>query len=408
MNTNFRIVPIFMALAIQVIASAAFGVNCGSAHNLPSILLLDEAIAPKKVPFARLHYRKDPDGQNIKIAVVLKNQYQPAMETELRRQGYSGIAIRDPSHAEIENLNDFILGPEWVRPIMKTPSSITQWLADRSGSERSQLKRKMRASERPGEVTVELKDLTLRDYAIWHTSLFTPEILTLPGAIPGWPDVAAFAKRFSLKLSTDADLDQKIPNFQGIFFRNSNGELIGGNLIHFNETENSLTVRASAFAEAARAKYELGVRGMVVLIETAIARNIEYLSYGTDPNLFGMDASVGLAQFKAGLGMSMTPATMLPGYQLIKIFETSHQKLDSQSNPLYQGIVMFAIAGSGKERVSRYQQALALMSTSSENSQTTLDQKMKGLQGLFVGTQVGAAAGAPNAKLPAGMQLIRN
>ena len=235
----------------------------------------------------------------VKIAVFQDEQYHPGLEQHLVAEGYFAVVVRDPDPSEIDKYRDYLLAPEWIRWIMPTPPSIEAWIESRSGShDRYKLRKKLKASERQrGRVRADIAPLTAEDYSTWYKRLYFPEIGGRKGGVLFWPEPGNLAQKVTLTA------EGVVENFLRIFLHGPDGDLIGGELWAVNADENSLTIRAAAFERKAQTDYELAIRALEELRICAMSRGLNWLSYGTDPNLFGVDTGIGLQRFKATLGM---------------------------------------------------------------------------------------------------------
>jgi hypothetical protein len=353
---------------------------------------------PAATIYTRTHSRhQEGSSEPVKVAVLTADQYSPELDGILEKLGYFGVAIRDPESSVIDARADFHLVPEWVRWVMKAPKSVENWIEGLGPSDaRNQMKRKLKKSRIPGEeVRVEIAPLTIGDYALWHKTLYVPEILTKPGAIPAWT-----AEKFGDHEVVRTNPGQLVPDFERVFFYSKTGELIGGALVSTDKAEESLTIRAAAFEAAARAKFELAVRGMEEVITLGAARGAKIISYGTDPNLYGVDSIVGLERFKASIGMQAIPSPM-GKTQLLKIFASAHPQLGSvQEGEGYQGVVMFAYQFEGI-RSTRYEVLSSWLRPPSElSTEIKAERAMKHMRVV----QVGAAPGSNEIKVPKGME----
>ena len=120
-----------------------------------------------------------------------------------------------------------------------------------------------------------------------------------------------------------------------------------------------MTIRASAFEQKARAKYELAIRGMEESIGFATSLGYKWLSYGTDPNFYGADIGTGLQNFKASIGMK--PVIPKVGtFQLIKILNKNLSQINSATGEK-PSVLIFAIGINDlSDRTLGYQHLLPL------------------------------------------------
>ena len=178
--------------------------------------------------------------------------------------------------------------------------------------------------------------------------LYLPIIGGKPGAILFWPKAEALSKR--AKVTPVGD----VVNFRRIFIYHKDGSLIGGSLWSLSPTQSSLIIRAAAFEQKARAKYELATRVMVEAILYANAHHLLWTSYGTDPNFYGIDMGIGLQSFKAGTGMK--PVLCKVGsFQLVKILDENLNQIRSADGE-EPSVLIFTIGGNDlSERAMGYQ-----------------------------------------------------
>jgi hypothetical protein len=341
----------------------------------------------------RIHYRKLGDEQRpVQFAVLPASQFRRGLEDELRRLGFDGIAIHEPSDLEIAELADFHLAPEWVRWLMPCPTSGDAWIDGLPGSDaRNQMRRKLRASS---GVRVAAAPLTLSDYDSWHRQLFVPEILSKSGAIPAWPPVSGLANKLKLPLPAEPD-GTVVPDMLRIFMYDESDRLIGGSLLTVGELDSTLRTRAAAYESHSRAGRELAVRGMHAMIGMGNALGIASLSYGDDPNLFGMDVTLGLARFKVSIGMRPVPSG-IGGFQLIKVFCATAARLGAD------GLLCFGVPSRGAARIAACRR-LGLL----PRAQLTCQRQIESMQADVAGLQIGSEPTASAVRLPKGMPLVR-
>jgi hypothetical protein len=291
----------------------------------------------------------------------------------LESRGYDGIAIRSPTDSQIAAHPDFHLVPEWVRWTMPCPASPQAWLEGLTGSDaRSQMRRKLRASD---SIRVQTAPLTLSDYQSWHQQLYVPEVLSKSGAIPTWPEVGGLSNKLQVSLPPVADATV-VPGMLRMFMFETDGRLIGGILATHDAAGRMVRIRAAAYEAVSRARRELAIRGMQQLILLGNELGCDSLSYGDDPNLFGIDATLGLARFKASIGMrpSVSPLGQL---QLLKLFPGTTQRLaEDAAEELSCGVLCFAIPQRDAKHIN-------------------------------CALQIGADAAAPAVRVPKGIPLIR-
>jgi hypothetical protein len=348
-----------------------------------------------RVAHTRVHFRVLPDEQRpVQFAVLTSSYFRRELEHELEARGYDGVAIREPSDLEIAELQDFHLVPEWIRWVMACPASGADWIEGLPGSDlRSQMRRKLRAS---AGVRVETAPLTLRDYAAWHSLLYVPEILSKCGAIPSWPPVGELGAKLGLPLPAVADATL-VPGVLRMFMFDENERLIGGALLSVDEVERTLRLRAAAYEASSRAARELSIKGIHAMIEVGHSLGAAYLSSGDDPNLYGVDVTLGLARFKISVGMQPVPSAV-GGFQLIKIFEQAHSRLDAQAS----GLFCFGVASRGAARIGSLIRLGSLA-----RAQLPYQQKIELTRADMAGLQIGGAPTASAARVPKGMPLIR-
>jgi hypothetical protein len=359
------------------------------------LTILEELVPAQRVAHTRVHFRTLQSGQRpVQFAALTASHFRRELEPELEARGYDGIAIREPSDLEIAELQDFHLVPEWIRWIMPCPASAAAWIEGLPGSDlRSQMRRKLRAST---DVRVETGPLTLRDYHAWHTQLYVPEIMSKSGAIPSWPPVGELGAKLNLALPSEAD-DTVVRGVLRTFMFDASDRLIGGALLSVDEVEGTLRLRAAAYEAVARAAKELSVRGIHEMIEVGRSVGAAYLSSGDDPNLYGVDVTLGLARFKLSVGMQPVPS-MVGGFQLLRIFDEAHARLDAEGS----GLFCFGVAARGAARIGSLIRLGSLA-----RAQLTYQQKIELTRADLAGLQIGGAPTASAARVPKGMPLIR-
>ena len=261
-------------------------------------------------------------GTHTKIAVFQDEDYNSSLEHDLISEGFFAVAIKDPKPSDINGHPDFILAPEWIRWLMPTPESSETWItALGSSHDRYKLRKKLKAiHNQSSDVRVEISPLSITDYNIWYENLYLPEIGGKTGAILFWPKAESLSKKVTVTSSGE------VVDFFRIFMYHQAGSFIGGALWSISPSENSLTTRASAFEKNARGKYELAIRAMDESRVFATSHGLKWLSYGTDPNLFGVDVGLGLQMFKARNGMKPVLARV-GSIHLIKILNKNLNQL---------------------------------------------------------------------------------
>jgi hypothetical protein len=365
------------------------------ASILSTRLTLLEELVGARVAHTRVHFRTLPDEKRpVQFAALSAAYFRRELEHELEARGYDGVAIREPSDLEIAELQDFHLAPEWIRWIMPCPHSGADWIEGLPGSDlRSQMRRKLRASS---GVRVATAPLTLSDYDAWHSQLYVPEIMSKCGAIPAWPPAAGLGAKLNLPLPSRPDATI-VAGVLRMFMFDECDHLIGGALLSVDEGERTLRLRAAAYAAAARSARELSVRGIHEMVELGHSLGAAYLSSGDDPNLYGVDVTLGLARFKISVGMQPVPSP-LGGFQLIKIFDDAHARLDPQA----AGLFCFGVASRGPARIGSFIRLGSLA-----RAQLPYQQKIALTRADMAGLQIGGAPTASAARVPKGMPLIR-
>jgi hypothetical protein len=359
------------------------------------LTILDELVPGPRVGHTRLHFRDLPNERRpVQFAVLAASYFRRELEPELEARGFDGVAIREPSDLEIAELQDFHLVPEWIRWVMACPASGADWIEGLPGSDlRSQMRRKLRAST---AVRVETAPLTLIDYHAWHTQLYVPEVMSKCGAIPSWPPVAGLGAKLNLALPAQPDATI-VCGVLRMFMFDESERLIGGALLSVDEVERTLRLRAAAYEAGSRAAKELSVRGIHAMIEVGRSLGAAYLSSGDDPNLYGVDVTLGLARFKISVGMQPVPSAV-GGFQLVKIFDDAHERLDAQA----AGLFSFGIASRGAARIGSLIRLGSL-----PRANLPYQQKIELTRADMAGLQIGGAPTASAARVPKGMPLIR-
>ena len=359
------------------------------------LTILEELASAARVAHTRVHFRTLTGEQRpVQFAALSSTHFRRELEPELEARGYDGVAIREPSDLEIAELQDFHLVPEWIRWVMPCPASGAEWIEGLPGSDlRSQMRRKLRASL---GVRVETGALTLCDYEAWHTHLYVPEIMSKAGAIPSWPPVAALGAKLNLPLPPVADATE-VPGLLRMFMFDSDDRLIGGALLSVDEVERTLRLRAAAYEATSRAAKELSVRGIHEMIEVGRSLGLTYLSSGDDPNLYGVDVTLGLARFKISVGMQPVPS-LVGGFQLLKIFDEAFERLDAHA----AGLFCFGVAARGAARIGSLIRLGALA-----RANLPYEQKIELTRTDVAALQIGGTPTASAARVPKGMPLIR-
>ncbi len=282
-------------------------------------------------------------GTQTTTAVFENEAYSSDMEAGLVRAGFFAVAIKDPLTHQIFQYPEFALAPEWIRWVMPAHASAEAWIdALGSNHDRYKLRKKLRkAASQDCDVRIEIRALTANDYALWHDTLYLPEIVNKPGGIRYWPKPSALSKKLTLMPSGE------VSDFYRIFMYENDGSLIGGSLWSLSPSESCLTIRAAAFEKKARAKYELAIRGMEESRLFALSRGLKWLSYGTDINFYGVDTTIGLQMFKASIGMKPVLAR-IGSVQLIKILDRPLKQIHSAAtgHPPQPSVLIFAFGGS--------------------------------------------------------------
>jgi hypothetical protein len=365
--------------------------------------ILEELLSGPTAAHTRVHFRTLGPGQRpVQFAVLSASQFRRDLESELEGRDYEGIAIREPSDLEIADLPDFHLVPEWVRWVMPCPASGSAWIEGLAGSDaRSQMRRKLRASNGVRVVTA---PLTLSDYDTWHRQLYVPEVLSKSGAIPAWPPVAGLGAKLNLALPAAPDATT-VPGMMRMFMFDTDDRLIGGSLLSVDASDGTLRLRAAAYEASSRAAKELSVRGIHEMIEVGKSFGVAYLSSGDDPNLFGVDVTLGLARFKVSVGMHPIPSP-LGGFQLIKVFADTCGRLgagEAAHSEAHGGLLCFGVASRGAARIAPRVRLGALPRA----AHLTYQQKIELTRADAAGLQIGGALTANPVRLPKGMPLVR-
>jgi len=289
-------------------------------------------------------------GNRTKIAVFRDENYDSNLEHNLITDGFFAVAIKDPKLSDINGHPDFILAPEWIRWLMPTPETSEMWLTSLGSShDRYKLRKKLKASHaQSSDISVEIAPLSVNDYKIWYERLYLTEIGGKEGAILFWPKPEALSKKVTVTPSGE------VADFFRIFMYHKDGGFIGGALWSISHSENSLTTRAAAFEKKARTKYELAVRGMEEALSFAISQGLKWMSYGTDPNLYGVDFSLGLQRFKASIGMKPVLARV-GSIRLIKILNKNLSQIHAVDGEKPSTLI-FALGGNDvSKRIMAYQ-----------------------------------------------------
>jgi hypothetical protein len=209
----------------------------------------------------------------------------------------------------------------------------------------------------------------------WYRQLYAPEVLSKSGAIPAWPPTSGLAAKLLTSLPAQAD-DTVVPGMLRIFMFDEADRLIGGSLLSVDESDRTLRVRAAAYESQSRARKELAVRGMHEMIVSGSSLGLTHLSYGDDPNLFGVDVTLGLARFKVSIGMHPVPSK-IGGTQLIKVFADTCRRLEAESpDEALCGLLCFSLPACAANTIA-------------------------------AGLQLGADSAASGLRLPKGMPLLR-
>jgi hypothetical protein len=306
-----------------------------------------------KVPYAntKLLSRAIEGGPGkVRVAVFQSGYYNASLADTLKNEGFFAVAIKDPTLSDIYERPDFVLAPEWIRWLMPTPKTSEAWTDSlQSGHHRNLLKKRLKIVHmHADEVRVEVKPLTVSDYRFWHESLYLPIIGGKTGAILFWPKAEVLSKRARVTPAGD------VVNFLRVFMYHKDGSFIGGSLWSVSHSKSSLTVRAAAFEQKARAKYELSIRVMEEAILYANAHELRWTSYGFDPNFYGVDVGIGLQTFKASIGMKPVLRKAV-SFQLVKILDENLSQIRS-ADGVKPSVLIFTIGGNNlSDRVTGYQ-----------------------------------------------------
>ena len=281
---------------------------------------------------------REDGGGRVRLAVFQSGCYQAGMADILKKEGFFAVAIEDPAIAEIREHKDFILAPELVRWLMPTPETTEAWIASlQSGHHRNLLKKRLKIIQgRREELRVEVRPLTVSDYRIWHDRLYRPIIGAKRGAILYWPRAEFLSKR------AKATAEGAVVNFLRIFIYRPNGDLIGGSLWQISPSQGMLAVVAAAFEQKTRAGHELSALVLEEAIHHADAHRLRWTSYGSDPNLYGVDVGLGLQAFKAGTGMKPV-LRKAGGLWLLKILDENLSQIRSDAGE--PSVLVFTLGG---------------------------------------------------------------
>lgn len=286
-----------------------------------------------------------------RIAVFQDEDYDRSLERQLAAEGFFAVAIRDPKPADIEAYPEYILAPEWVRWVMPTPATPEEWLAALgSGHDRYKLRKKLRLSaEQRDDIRVDIAPLTVSDYTDWYRRLYLPEIGGKIGGILYWPRPEAMSGKFTVTAAGE------VADFFRIFLFDGGGNCIGGALWSVDSVENSLTTRAAAFEKKARARYQLAIRAMEESRCFALSLGLNWLSYGTDLNLYGLDGGLGLQSFKASIGMKPVLARV-GTVQLIRILDRGLSQIHTVADDRKPSVLIFSLGGNDlRQKAAAYE-----------------------------------------------------
>lgn len=237
-------------------------------------------------------------------------EYAPSYEMALRDLGADIVIIENPEAQDLEVLTkdlDFHHKPEKIMWRRKVETS-EDYMAGLNSKHRTRIKSKLKASE---SSTPELETMTMEDYREWYP-LYEKEVV---GKEKG-------------RRAIDADWSQRkndLSTYRKLFFRDpETGAIIGGAILHLDKKKQSVTIAYAAYDGNHRDK-ELSVRTFFAAMEFARLNGYTTISYGMDTNFYGHHLSLGLMEYKAGLGF-----TPIAGKdkQLVKILNP--EKLDEE------------------------------------------------------------------------------
>jgi hypothetical protein len=381
---------------------------------------VDEIFDAPDLPYIRKHYRKINGGPaTIQTVVIDEADYSPELEQAAADMGYLALAIRSPSDQAILAHPDYILAAEWVRWVMETPKSEEAWLASMSGDARRQTIKKLQKS---APIRTEFVDMNLGHYDRWHREMFLPYVVGKDGGTPAWPPVKAYVGEGGVKhegfveeVGVEVDpsipfLENKVPNWYALNFYKADDTFVGAMMIYMDHAENEslARIRNAGYEPVSRDENELALRGTAILAEEARKRGIRRLSYGDDPNLSGVDMALGLARFKATVGMtpiisvpwSPDAKTTLGKFQLIKVFKQNVHQARIRKDGRDSGLFVFAVPGAGEDRIQRYSEVKLIA-----GEELPYETRMEMNKNLLIGLQICMEPNSDKCKMPKNMTL---
>jgi hypothetical protein len=246
----------------------------------------------------RAHIQEDFLG--FKIARFEPRDFTPALESAVRKLGADLIVIPSPGefdHKLFKETDGYFYQPEKI--VWRLPAkSLSEYLASLTSKDRTRFQNKLQRSE---AVTYEMQEMTPDRFAEFF-QIYKKEIIE--------------RERGRAAIDETWPNNHDLLNYRAMFFRDpGTKELLGGAILKLDKKEQMATIGYAAYTDAGR-PLELARRTFAEALNFANKAGFRELSYGKDQNLYGHHLSVGLMEYKAGLGFSPKPSG---NKQIIKI-----------------------------------------------------------------------------------------
>ena len=147
-----------------------------------------------------------------------------------------------------------------------------------------------------------------------------------------------------------------------------------------------------------------------MISEIARERGLKFVSFGDDPNAYGIDSTHGLLQFKSSTGMRVVISvpfdpnqpSALGKFQLIKPLAKNMDKIRFRTDDKDQGLFVFGVKGTGQARVEAYHRLVAVKGTD-----VPYLERMNRVGAELQGFQMLAHRAGDKCKTPDGMEITR-
>jgi hypothetical protein len=280
---------------------------------------------------AYVEKNKEVSPRGLVRVTFASGDYRSEYDAAMRRLGVDRIVIKTPSRVEIDALagdtHDFRLITEKVRWVMttRTMAEHEAMLADNTqggkGSNASRFRRELAASE---NIKTKIGVLTVEDFESWY-DLYEREIVGVGREAGGRVGRRAVERDMASKLGAEKLVSE---GWQGLFFYNDSGELLGGDIFKA-VPERGLFINGYAVYLPELKAVNPSVRAFEIGMRLAREQGYKAFSFGMDTNMLGFDYSVGLMASKAGFLLQPFPES---DFILSKMLDTA--KIASVVNKL--------------------------------------------------------------------------